>query len=386
MKKILLFSLIGLILCACGSENYNVTLRLTDASQDGKTAYLIDYDSGDTINSAVVTGDSVVFTGEVPEAIVARACTPNGKKFRFILEGGDIIIDFKNRLATGTDGNDELNKFENEIDAISAKFEEKLASAISATDTINIEKAMEQELHNFYKRTYEDNKENNIGYLAFLEYTYEFTSQQFDEILKDAPDRIKKSKRVQKWVQGAKNKENTSVGHKYTDFTIKTDGGEDVFSTFVGTGDYVLVDFWASWCGPCRKEIPNLKQLLNKYEKKGLRIVGVAVWDKPQDTVEAIHQLGITWPVMFNAQSIPTDIYGILGIPHIMLIGPDGTILARGLVGEELATKVASFMDNLPDVHNGEGEITDGEPIEEEFDEPEVATPNQNNDNNALAE
>ena len=105
-----------------------------------------------------------------------------------------------------------------------------------------------------------------------------------------------------------------------------------------------MVEFWASWCGPCRAEIPNIKELYDKYHSKGLDVLGVAVWDKVEDTQKAIKELGIVWPQIINAQQIPTELYGIQGIPHIILFAPDGTIVARDLREEAMKEKVAEVM------------------------------------------
>lgn len=135
-------------------------------------------------------------------------------------------------------------------------------------------------------------------------------------------------------------KRGTEVGQKFVDFEI--DGVK--FSDFVGNGKYVLVDFWASWCGPCKREIPNIASVYEKYKGKDFNVLSVAVWDKPEDTAVAAKAHGVVWDQIVNAQKVPTDIYGIKGIPHIMLIGPDGTIIRRDLRGPEIEKAVSEAL------------------------------------------
>ncbi|MBQ0073036.1 MAG: TlpA family protein disulfide reductase [Prevotella sp.] len=136
-----------------------------------------------------------------------------------------------------------------------------------------------------------------------------------------------------------------SLGKKFTDFSAEYNGKVQRLSDYVGKGRYVLVDFWASWCGPCRMEIPNLINVYNKYKDKGVDVVGVATWDKPNDTQRAINELGINYPQIMNAQKAGSDAYGIEGIPEIILFSPDGTILRRELRGQQIENALKMYLE-----------------------------------------
>lgn len=152
----------------------------------------------------------------------------------------------------------------------------------------------------------------------------------------DGIEYYKNNKKVQGLVKNLHAQEATSAGKMYVDFSAEYEGKVSKLSDYVGKGKYVLADFWASWCGPCKAEVPNLIKVHNKYAGEKFTVLGVATWDKPEATLKAMEQLGINYPQIMNAQQAGSDAYGIQGIPEIILFAPDGTILHRGLRGEKI--------------------------------------------------
>ena len=125
--------------------------------------------------------------------------------------------------------------------------------------------------------------------------------------------------------------EATKAGQAYVDIDVidYQTGNAAKLSDYVA-GKIALVDFWASWCRPCRAEIPNIANIYKKYGDK-IAVISLNVWDESESQAETIKELKMNWIQLTDTTKKATEAYGINGIPQIMLIGADGTILARDL-------------------------------------------------------
>ena len=244
------------------------------------------------------------------------------------------------------------------MEAFENRFNEG-AAAIKEDATLTAEQQTEKisalsdkligELKDFCLKTIRKNNDNELGLEAFKNVQFLLDEDELEKTVSSLGATIKDNPAIKQVNESLQAKKATKAGQPFVDFTIVQDPENPEtstvkFSDYAGKGKYLLVDFWASWCGPCKAEIPNIKAVYEKYAGEDFDVLSVAVWDKPEASVKAAEDLGITWNQIINAQQVPTDLYGIDGIPHIMLVGPDGIILNRDLRGDLIEVNVSRYV------------------------------------------
>ena len=358
MKKKLTLATIALAaMASCTNQpvGYTINGAVADSTLNGKTIYLIDVNTEEQpSDSAVITNNAYTFTSQ--EALAA----PCVKRVFMGRAGNNVMVDngvVVNIPATPGEQpsdngglNDKLATLMKNVSEKSMQLREtysNLMQAGASSDTIRAVIAAEQEkIMALYTTAIEENKDNILG-----AYVFAMTSGEYNSIadLDSAAANIKYAnnfKQVTEQRESLKALEATKEGAMFTDFAGKNiDGTPAKLSDYVGKGKYVLVDFWASWCGPCRGEIPNLVELHKKFGGDKFTVLGVNVWDQEAEFKKALESEKINYPQLYASDNHDaTTIYGIKGIPQIMLFGPDGTIVKRNLRGESMKKFVAEQM------------------------------------------
>ncbi|MDO4995000.1 MAG: TlpA disulfide reductase family protein [Bacteroidales bacterium] len=343
LLKLMLAALIvaGCISCTENGQKFRLEGAIEGLEQDD-TLLLIDALTEDTVAMVPVVGGKITpVEGNVAEAVYAVLVNRDrtaGLQPIF-LEEGTISVEgnINGMLLTkqiGTPLNNEADSLFKDIMAINDEF--------ASQENPDFDEFL-QKLGSKTSAAIRKHKDDPLGYFLLTQFNDGIEVDEMQELIALMEPKYGTNENFQAIKESYEIKAATDEGEMFADFEATYEGKTTKLSDYVGKGQYVLVDFWASWCGPCRQEIPNLIAAYNKYKGKGLVVLGVATWDKPEDTLKAIDELKIPYPQMMNAQDAGSKAYGIEGIPQIILFGPDGTIVARDLRGDAIEEKLAEI-------------------------------------------
>ena len=362
MKKVTYVLATAALLAACsGNQGYTVT-GTVDGAADGEVVYLQQTQGRQWVklDSAVIKNGQFTLEGRQDTAKVCyltyKGQSEEGRGMDFFLENGEIKVQLaeNSKSATGTPNNDIYQAIRQQLTELN-----KQASAIyeamgdsTLTDEQREAKvkdldALEAQMAEATTNGISQNITNAVGIYLLKNNYYSMSVEELEPIVAQIPAAL-----TDEGIASIKDKveklKATAVGQKFTDFEMQAPDGKAVkLSDYVGKGKVVLVDFWASWCGPCRREMPNLVEAYKKYRNKGFEIVGVSLDRDAEAWKNGIEKLDITWPQMSDLKYWDCEgakLYAVSSIPHTVLIDGEGIILARGLHGEELQEQIAEAL------------------------------------------
>lgn len=360
MKKFGLVAMAALMMVAC---------------QNNKNAYSISgtYDAateGDSVSLQLMEGRKLVALQKVPvvngkfefkgvaDSVQVAAVSIGDAFCQLFLEPGQIQVDLKaNQMvfALGTPNNNAYEAYMSDMKALEDEYAEIAKSAqnpdLSEAEKANIKKQMgefEEKYYQAVKNSIAENVGNDFGLYNLCNSYYYYNPEELAPVLEGYLAAFPTNTRLQRIKANNDLSLETAVGKQFKDFEMAdVDGNMHKLSEYIAANEVTLVDFWASWCGPCRQEMPAVKAAYEAYKGKGFGIIGVSLDNNKEAWVKAIADLGIEWPQISDLQGwncVGAKLYGVNSIPATVLVAKDGTILAKNLRGDAIQEKLAEIL------------------------------------------
>lgn len=357
-----MLGLMGL-LASCSSQNCKISGTVENA-KDGDTLFLARMSDGNFTPTDTIVLKDGKFSLETPcdSTIIASFFFHDKQNDAvysniFFMEKGNVQLSIgREGKVSGTENNDIYQELSDSIFGIHEKMNDiytRQAQADSATasqeEFSQQLMALDQQANQVLKDYVKKYVGKPCGYFLLLSCYDLFDPEEVLELASQVPANYQGSKTIQLLKEEAEKSSKTANGQKFIDVTIPAaDGGQLKLSDVVKANKLTLVDCWASWCGPCRAEMPNVVALYKKYHDKGLEIVGISFDEDEKAWKNAIKEMGMTWLQASELQSwdnVMTEKYNVTSIPYTILIDQNGTIIAQQLRGEELEQTVKEYLD-----------------------------------------
>lgn len=343
-KKCVLCAVVLLLLGIgeCAAEFFT-TLKLPRVN-DGQIVFLIDSDTGEVIDSIPAMNEAVIFRSDSYKPCVVKMNVDGQGYGDFILSDAQITLDVKvedieggvRRTWSASGG------YNDSIDVILRQFVD-IRDNLQYAETEQAQDSIKDAIRSFLFDKIDSNADNILGYKLFLMSEGVLPLDGVENLLERHPA-LKDYKQVNKVVSKKRALRDTQPGNRFRDFSISYDGTQHKLSDVVGKGDYVLIDFWAHWCMPCRAEMPYIKDVYNRFKSKNFKVIGIAISDNPAMDLKIAAELELPWEIWVNG-SDASEAYSVASIPHLILFGPDGTILERGIRGNDILPVVAKYLE-----------------------------------------
>ena len=371
MKKIIFIVAAALTTFACNQLKDNEFIINGDANgvENGKKVFVeIQTETGSVVKDTGVVENGKFELKGITEGIDLGFVRIENEQISLplILEEGKIEINIvkdslhKSTLG-GTPNNDKFQKFNTESRAISekvAKFEKdngpEMQKAQMSNDTVTINKLLKEykkfqnEMNDYSKKFIKENPDAYLSVLLlenFLMRQY-LTPEEIKSYFEGLDKDVKETKSGKKIKTALDSMSAIVIGKPAPNFSAPSPEGKTI-SLKESLGKVTIIDFWASWCGPCRAENPNVVALYNEFHPQGLNIIGVSLDKDAAKWKEAIAKDGLIWPHVSNLKFWEDPIakqYNVQSIPATFILDEKGNIVAKDLRGEELRAKVAALL------------------------------------------
>lgn len=358
MRKLLLSIVAAsMTLAACNAQSgYKVT-GTVEGMPDGKVIIAtVNGSSLDTLAKADVKNGSFEFTGNVSEPTGAYIMVIGQRgAIPFMLENANITVNAGQAglTVTGSEG----QKIYDQFMAINASAQQEAMKLQQEYQAANGDQAKIQAVQEAYAKLMTDaqaketelikaNPDSYVSTFVIVSSMGQMEYEQLKERYSLLGEKAKASAQGKAIAAQIAKLESTAIGQIAPNFTITTPEGESI-SLYDIKGKVKLIDFWASWCGPCRGENPHVVEIYKEYHPKGLEIFGVSLDNNKEAWVKAIADDGLVWKHgsdLKGWQSAPAQLYSVTGIPHTVLLDENNKIIAKNLRGDELKQKIAELL------------------------------------------
>jgi thiol-disulfide isomerase/thioredoxin len=361
MKKIIIALLAVMAAVGCANDTAKYVIKGTGL-EDGAQVLLVDQITGEAIDTAVVANGAFAFQGKAPkDAYLNLTTEASDWSYPLFNDGKAIQVNYADKTLQGSDLNNKLAECDAKTDALMQEYNTFMEGLMTLSEEEMDAKEKEydawiEKLRDCYLGIVEENEDNLVP-VAFLRNVRSLAGpDKFNELVAsdavfakhpyvlDLKRKIDESVARQK---EAEEKKQAIIGQKFLDLEeADPDGNLHKLSEYVGQGKWVLVDFWASWCGPCKAEMPNVVNAYAKYHDKGFEVVGLSFDREKEPWVEAIKEWEMPWIHLSDLKywkTVASDVYNVNSIPDNLLIDPEGTVVARCLRGDALEAKLAEI-------------------------------------------